>query len=281
MRTNLTSQITLNHVNTSYYKPKNAFEQAQLTRLEKVPTYIYENADEASQQIAREIADTIRQKEAAYKPCVMVLTGGATPRQLYAELVRMHREEALSFRNVIVFNLYEFYPLAEDTVFSNLKALKDMLLDHVDIDPKRTHVPDGLHTTPENAADYDKMIGAAGGIDLLLLGIGANGHIGFNEPGSSFDTLTHIADLDESTRQANARFFASPEEVPAQAVTMGIHTIMQARSIILMAFGANKAQAVAAAVTGPVSSDVPASVLRLHPDVTIYADDEAAAGIKV
>ena len=212
---------------------------------------------------------------------VLGLATGSTPEALYGRLIAQYEAGYISFRQVTTFNLDEYVGLAGDHPQSYRHFMQEKLFDHVDIDPKRTHVPDGLHTTPENAADYDKMIGAAGGIDLLLLGIGANGHIGFNEPGSSFDTLTHIADLDESTRQANARFFASPEEVPAQAVTMGIHTIMQARSIILMAFGANKAQAVAAAVTGPVSSDVPASVLRLHPDVTIYADDEAAAGIKV
>ena len=212
---------------------------------------------------------------------VLGLATGSTPEALYGRLIAQYEAGYISFRQVTTFNLDEYVGLAGDHPQSYRHFMQEKLFDHVDIDPKRTHVPDGLHTTPENAADYDKMIETAGGIDLLLLGIGANGHIGFNEPGSSFDTLTHIADLDESTRQANARFFASPEEVPAQAVTMGIHTIMQARSIILMAFGANKAQAVAAAVTGPVSSDVPASVLRLHSDVTIYADDEAAAGIKV
>ena len=132
--------------------------------------------------------------------------------------------------------------------------------------------------------NLDEYVGLDGNhpqsYDLLLLGIGTNGHIGFNEPGCSFDALTHITDLEESTRQANARFFASPEEVPMQAVTMGIHTIMQARRIILMAFGANKAQAIEGAVIGPVTADLPASILRLHPDVTIFADDDAAAGIK-
>ena len=183
MRTNLTSQITLNHVNVRYYKPTNAFEQSKLTRLEKLPTSIYENADEAAKQLAHEIADTIRQKDVAYKPCVMVLTGGATPRQLYAELVRLHREEGLSFRNVIVFNLYEFYPLAEDTVFSNLKALKEMLLDQVDIDPARIFSPPG--TLNQNdifsfCEDYERKIVEAGGIDICLLGIGRLGNIAFH-----------------------------------------------------------------------------------------------------
>ncbi len=211
---------------------------------------------------------------------VLGLATGSTPEALYGQLIAQYEAGFISFKQVTTFNLDEYVGLDGNHPQSYRHFMQEKLFDHVDIDPGRTHVPDGLHTTPENASDYDKMIEKAGGIDLLLLGIGTNGHIGFNEPGCSFDALTHITDLEESTRQANARFFASPEEVPMQAVTMGIHTIMQARSIILMAFGANKAQAIEGAVIGPVTEDLPASILRLHPDVTIFADDDAAAGIK-
>ena len=212
---------------------------------------------------------------------VLGLATGSTPEALYGKLIEQYKAGIISFQKVTTFNLDEYVGLDGNHPQSYRHFMQEKLFDHVDIDLKRTHVPDGMNTTPDNAADYDKMIEAAGGIDLLLLGIGTNGHIGFNEPGSSFDALTHIVDLNESTRQANARFFASFEDVPKQAVTMGIHTIMQARSIILMAFGIGKSRAIAGAVTGPVSTDVPASILRLHPDVTMFVDDGAAADIKV
>ena len=174
---------------------------------------------------------------------VLGLATGSTPEALYGKLIEQYKAGIISFKKVTTFNLDEYVGLNGDHPQSYRHFMQEKL--------------------------------------FVLLGIGNNGHIGFNEPGSSFDALTHIVDLNESTRQANARFFASINEVPKQAVTMGIHTIMQARSIILMAFGAGKSQAIAGAVTGPVSADVPASVLRLHPDVTMFVDDGAATDIKV
>ena len=273
MKTNLTSQITLNHVNSRYYKPANAFEQALLTRLEKLPTSIYENADEASRQIAREIADTIKQKESAYKPCVMVLTGGATPHQLYAELVRLHREEGLSFRNVIVFNLYEFYPLAADTAFRNLKALKDMLLDHVDIDPTRIFSPSG--TLNQNdifsfCEEYERKIAEAGGIDICLLGIGRLGNIAFNEPGSRINSITRLILLDADSRAEAARSFGN--NPPLSSITMGIHTILSSHKIYLMAWGEDKAKMIKACVEGAITDNIPASFLQMHNNVQVVVD---------
>ena len=143
MKTNLSSQITLNRVSTRYYRPENAFERSVLTRLEKIPTDIYESAEEGANQIALDIAQIIREKQKAGRFCVLALAGGNSPRNVYAALIRMHREEGLSFRNVIVFNLYEYYPLAEDAITSNFNALKEMFLNHVDIDPQNIFTPSG------------------------------------------------------------------------------------------------------------------------------------------
>jgi glucosamine-6-phosphate deaminase len=278
MRTNLTSKIKLYHVNASYYKPENAFEQSKLTRLEKVPTTIYETADEATKKVAQEIAATIHQKEKEYKPCVMVLTGGATPRLLYAELVRLHREEHLSFRNVIIFNLYEFYPLAEDAVFSNLKALKDMLLDHVDIDPARIFSPPGNLSQNDIfnfCEDYERKIAEAGGIDICLLGIGRLGNIAFNEPGSRINSTTRLILLDADSRAEAARSFGN--NPPLSSITMGIHTILSSKKIYLMAWGEDKAKMVKACVEGEITDNIPASFLQTHNNAQVVTDLSAAA----
>ena len=193
MKTNLSSQITLNRVSTRYYRPENAFERSVLTRLEKVPTDIYETPEEGADQIAREIAQTIRDKQKAGRFCVLALPGGNSPRNVYSALIRMHQEEGLSFRNVIIFNLYEYYPLAPDAVNSNLNALKEMLLDHVDIDRQNVFTPDGTiakDTIFEYCRLYEQRIESYGGIDIALLGIGRLGNIGFNEPGSRLNSTT-------------------------------------------------------------------------------------------
>ena len=274
---NLTSQITLNHVNAKYYKPKNEFEQSALTRLEKIPTAIFENAEEASRHIAQEIAQTIRQKKAEYKNCVIVLTGGATPRQLYAELLRMHREEGLSFRNVIVFNLYEFYPLEENAKFTNLKALHEMLLDHVDIDPANIFSP--LGTLSQNdifsfCEEYERKIKECGGIDICLLGIGRLGNIAFNEPGSRINSSTRLILLDGDSRAEAAQSFGN--NPPLSSITMGIHTIMSSHKIYLMAWGEHKAKMIKACVEGEMTSAIPASFLQMHNNVQIVVDLSAA-----
>ena len=153
--------------------------------------------------------------------------------------------------------------------------MNENLYKHIDIDLANTRVPDGINTAI--AAEYDREIEAAGGIDLQLLGIGVDGHIGFNEPGTPWDSVTHVVELTENTREVNSRFFASLDEVPTHAVTMGIKTVMNARSIILMAIGKSKAEIVRAFIQGPVTTEVPASILQLHPAVEVYLDPEAAA----
>ena len=199
---------------------------------------------------------------------------GSTPLGLYAELVRLNKAGEISFKDASSFNLDEYVGLDGSHDQSYRYFMDHNLFDHIDIDKARTHVPSGIDVS--DPAAYDKEIAAAGGVDLQLLGIGNNGHIGFNEPGTPFGSLTHIVELTESTREANKRFFNSIDEVPTHAVTMGVKTVMQARSIILMAIGPAKAPIMKEMLQGPVTEKVPASVLQLHPDVTVYMDYEAA-----
>ena len=199
---------------------------------------------------------------------------GSTPLGLYAELVRLNKAGEISFKDASSFNLDEYVGLDGTHDQSYRYFMDHNLFDHIDIDKSRTRVPSGIDVS--DPAAYDKEIEAAGGVDLQLLGIGNNGHIGFNEPGTPFGSLTHIVELTESTREANKRFFASIDEVPTHAVTMGVKTVMQARSIILMAIGPAKAPIMKEMLQGPVTEKVPASVLQLHPDVTVYMDYEAA-----
>ena len=199
---------------------------------------------------------------------------GSTPLGLYAELVRLNKAGEISFKDASSFNLDEYVGLDGTHDQSYRYFMDHNLFDHIDIDKSRTRVPSGIDVS--DPAAYDKEIEAAGGVDLQLLGIGNNGHIGFNEPGTPFGSLTHIVELTESTREANKRFFKSIDEVPTHAVTMGVKTVMQARSIILMAIGPAKAPIMKEMLQGPVTENVPASVLQLHPDVTVYMDYEAA-----
>ena len=199
---------------------------------------------------------------------------GSTPLGLYAELVRLNKAGEISFKDASSFNLDEYVGLDGTHDQSYRYFMDHNLFDHIDIDKSRTRVPSGIDVS--DPAAYDKEIEAAGGVDLQLLGIGNNGHIGFNEPGTPFGSLTHIVELTESTREANKRFFKSIDEVPTHAVTMGVKTVMQARSIILMAIGPAKAPIMKEMLQGPVTENVPASVLQLHPNVTVYMDYEAA-----
>lgn len=199
---------------------------------------------------------------------------GSTPLGLYAELVRLNKAGEISFKDASSFNLDEYVGLDGSHDQSYRYFMDHNLFNHIDIDKSRTRVPSGIDVS--DPAAYDKEIEVAGGVDLQLLGIGNNGHIGFNEPGTPFGSLTHIVELTESTREANKRFFKSIDEVPTHAVTMGVKTVMQARSIILMAIGPAKAPIMKEMLQGPVTENVPASVLQLHPDVTVYMDYEAA-----
>lgn len=282
MKTNLTSQISLNRVSPRYYRPENAFELSALTRFEKIPTDIYESAEEGATQIANEIAQTIRNKQRDGRFCVLALAGGSSPRNVYSELVRMHQEEKLSFRNVVVFNLYEYYPLAPDAVTSNLNSLKEMLLDHVDIDKQNIFSPDG--TIPKDAIIeycrlYEQRIESFGGIDTVLLGIGRLGNIAFNEPGSRINSATRLILLDTDSRNDAAHTFGNIENTPVSSITMGISTILSAKRIYLMAWGENKAKMIRECVEGNITDTIPASYLQTHNSARIAIDLSAASNL--
>ena len=230
--------------------------------------------DEMSRLAADKIAACLKAKPT----CVLGLATGSTPIGLYAQLVRDFEAGEISFADAATFNLDEYRGLSPEHDQSYRYFMEQNLFGKVDVEPSRTHVPDGANPDHEAAcAAYEQAIAQVGGIDLQLLGLGHNGHIGFNEPADDFPVDTHLVGLTESTIQANSRLFDSIDDVPRQAYTMGIGTIMKARSILVVASGADKADIVKRAFFGPVTPQVPASVLQLHPDVTVIVDAEAGA----
>ncbi|MGC4232891.1 MAG: glucosamine-6-phosphate deaminase [Niabella sp.] len=252
----------------------------KLDSLEKIGVDIFTDVKAGSLAIAQTIANLIRKKQAQNLPCVLGLATGSSPKTLYAELVRMHKEEGLSFSNVITFNLDEYYPISKTAPQSYNSFMSAHLFSHVDINPENIHIPNGEIAKDDikaACAEYEKQIEAVGGIDLQILGIGNNGHIGFNEPGSGIYTKTRLVNLSNSTRLANAYEFAKVSEVPRMAITMGIGTIMKSKQIILMAWGPAKAMAVKKAVEDEDSELVPASFLQNHDNVSFVIDEAAAA----
>ncbi|MDX1956424.1 MAG: glucosamine-6-phosphate deaminase [Chitinophagaceae bacterium] len=246
---------------------------------EKIPVHIFPDLKKGSQYVAKLIADLIRKKQAEGKKCVLGLATGSTPKTLYAELVRLHKEEGLSFKNVISFNLDEYYPIDRDAMQSYYNFMHRYLFNHVDIDPANIHLPNGELPKDEikkHCLDYEQMIQDAGGIDLQILGIGNNGHIGFNEPGSGLYSKTRMVTLDTSTRLANAYEFANISEVPRLAITVGISTILKARQIVLMAWGPGKAPVIQKACEEDDTEQVPASLLQNHDDVRFVIDESAS-----
>lgn len=278
MKTNLSSQITLTRIPTRYYRPENAFEHSVLTRLEKVPTTIYESMEEGSFAIAKEIATQIRKKESAGQKFVLALPGGRSPESVYKELVRMHKEEQLSFRHVIVFIEYEFYPLSSSTsgVVNRLKA---ELFDQVDILPENIYYPDGC--MPKDAilefcAQYEEKIQQIGGIDCMLLGIGANSNIMFNTAGTLQSSRTRMVLLEGASRKEAAATFSSTDNVPAGIITMGISTMLKARNVILMAWGDEKAAIMKETIEGKISDGAPSTYLQIHQNAKAVVDLSAA-----
>ena len=249
-----------------------------LESFEKIPVKIYKNPTEGSNALAAQIATLIKEKQAQNLPCVLGMATGATPILLYKELVRMHKEEGLSFKNVITVNLDEYYPIPRNAYQSYWSFMHRHLFDHVDIDPKNIHLPNSewnKEELKEKCVSYEQTIEKIGGIDLQILGIGKNGHIGFNEPGSSFHSKTRVIHLDHLTRMANLYEWHDLNKVPKLAITVGISSIMKAKKIVLLAWG-NKADIVAKAVEGDVTEQIPASVLQNHDDCTFYIDEYAA-----
>jgi glucosamine-6-phosphate deaminase len=249
---------------------------------EKIPCKIFDDMQSGSQFVAKEIASLIKEKQSKKEKCVLGLATGSTPKTLYAELVRLHKEEGLSFKNVVTFNLDEYFPIEKDAMQSYNNFMDRLLFSHIDIDRKNIHIPDGelpKEMVKKHCMEYEKKIEDAGGIDLQILGIGNNGHIGFNEPGSSIYSKTRLVSLDNSTRIANSYEFANISEVPRMAITMGISTILKARRILLMAWGPGKAPIVEKAVEGHVAEQVPASLLQQHNDCSFVMDKSAAADL--
>jgi len=245
---------------------------------EKIPVKIFPNAKEGSKMVAGEIAQLIRDRAAKGQHCVLGMATGNTPVLLYKELVRMHREEGLSFKNVVTFNLDEYYPIHKDAYQSYWSFMHRNLFNHIDIDPANIHIPNGSWPKDEikkYCAAYEQKLTDLGGVDLQLLGIGLNGHIGFNEPGSGQFSKTRLVNLDNTTRIANTYEFENLSKVPRMALTMGISNIMQSKRILLMAWG-QKAAIVARSVEGEVTEQVPASILQQHADCTFIIDEAAS-----
>jgi len=253
-----------------------------LAQRERIPVRVYPHSTQANKAVAGQIADLIRQRAAEGRNLVLGLATGSTPVGVYNELVRLHREERLSLKNVITFNLDEYYPMQPNELQSYVRFMREHLFDLVDIPAGNWHVPDG--TLPiEQVADYcqwyEDQIKAAGGIDIQILGIGRTGHIGFNEPGSGKESRTRLITLDRVTRIDAASDFFGQENVPRRAITMGVGSILEAKKIIMLAFGEHKAPIIAKAVEGEISSIIAASFLQEHPNAEVVIDEAAGASL--
>lgn len=275
MKTNLSSQIKLDRIPQKYYRPATAFEHTALTRFEKIFTDIHESADEASLEVALEIAQLIRQRQEEGKTCVLALTAGNQAQGVYEELIRIHKEQNLSFSNVIVFNVCEFYPVPDSskTIFKNLQ---EQFLNHVDINPENIYSPentDEKESVYDFCMKYERQIEQAGGIDLALLSLGQTGSIAYNEGGAQINSLTRLTLLDSETRKNIAKQY---NEAPACAITMGIATLLKARRIILLAWGENRSELVRSIVEGNVTETLPASYLQHHANTKVILDLPAA-----
>jgi len=251
----------------------------ELKTFEKLPVKIWDDSIEASRHVARSVALAIRQRHQEGENIVLGLATGSTPIKVYEELVRMHKEEGLSFQNVITFNLDEYYPMTKEARQSYWRFMHEYLFDHVDILPDNIHIPDGTVPMEKIAGyceKYEKQIDLAGGIDIQLLGIGRTGHIGFNEPGAWETSPTRMVRLDHLTRHDANKDFQGEDNVPYRAITMGVGSIFKARTVYLMAWGQHKAHIIQQAIEGDISTSVPASFLQKHPNVKVVLDKGAA-----
>lgn len=250
------------------------------TRFEKLPVRVFENPTIASITIAHRIADIIKKKQSENTFAVLGLATGVTPIAVYNELVRLHQEEGLSFKNVITFNLDEYYPMQPNASQSYVTFMNENLFDHIDIEKSNIHIPDGtlaLEDIPDFCLQYEKRIADWGGLDIQILGIGRTGHIGFNEPGSAPNSGTRLVTLDDLTRRDAAKDFGGKSFVPTKAITMGIGTIFKAKEIILMAWSRKKASIIKKAIEGNISGKVPATYLQLSNNVEFILDQPAAS----
>lgn len=252
------------------------------TRFEKLPVTVYPNPEIASIAVAHRIASLIKDKQQKGESAVLGLATGSTPHRVYVELIRMHKEEGLSFKNVITFNLDEYYPMQPDAEQSYVSFMYNTFFNYIDIDKNNVHIPDGTIAKDEihgYCLEYERKISALGGLDLQLLGIGRTGHIGFNEPGSAPNSGTRLVMLDDLTRRDASRSFGGKENVPTKAITMGVGTIFKAKEIVLMAWNSTKADIVKRAVEGPITAEVPATYLQLSDNVEFILDTESSSAL--
>ena len=277
---NLTSHIVLNKVAENLYQPKTAVERSELTRFEKIRTDIFPKTEDAVNNIADAIEREIKTKAQENKPCLLALGTGQSLTPIYEELVRRHQCEGLSFGNVLVFNVYDYFPQKSGSAITSLRQLRDRLLDHVDIRPEHIFSPDGS-VAQENIQDqcalYEQQIRHYGGLDIALLGIGRSGNIAANEPGSVITSRSRLILIDSVSREEMTMSFGGQEPVPPCSITMGIHTILSARHVYLTAWGDDKADIIQKTVEGPITEDIPASFLQTHNDAHVVIDLAAAA----
>ena len=270
----------MSNIKKDKFKSSKNKSMNMIDSFEKIKCLITTDVEDGSKYVANEIASLIRLKESNNEKIILGLATGSTPKTLYAELVRMHKEEGLSFKNVVTFNLDEYYPIEKMALQSYNNFMHRVLFNHIDIYPENINILDGeipKEDIKAYCAAYEKKIEDAGGIDLQILGIGINGHIGFNEPGSAIFSKTRLVTLDYSTRLANDYEFANISEVPRMSITMGLSTILNSKKIILMAWGPNKASIIHNTVEGFVTEQVPASLLQQHADCTFVIDESAAS----
>ena len=278
MRTNLSSQISLNRVSPRYYRPGNAVERSVLTRLEKIPTNIFETSEEGVVQIANEIVAKIQDRQREGKFCTIAIGTGTSLRPLFTELIRKHKDEGVSFRNVVFFNLYEYYPLTEGAG-SSFSHLNKLFLSQIDIDRQNIFTMDGSipqEAIIEHCRLYEQRIQTFGGLDMVIMGIGREGNIGMNEPGSHASSTTRLILIDATSR-SEAAHNIGVDNLPPCSITMGINTIMGVRKVYMLAWGEDKADIIRSAVEDKVSDTLPASYLQLHANTSVCVDLAAAA----
>ncbi|MBM6992647.1 MAG: glucosamine-6-phosphate deaminase [Prevotella sp.] len=279
MKLNLSSQIVLNKIPEKYYHPHSAVEASELTRCEKLPTSIYPKAEDGARFIADAIGQEIKHKQELGETCVIGLGTGNSLTLVFKELIHRHRTAGLSFSNVVIFNAYEYFPLSQGSNHSSIHQLRERLLNHIDIDPNNVFSPDGFiaqEQIQESCKHYEQQIQDAGGIDIMLLGIGRIGNIATNEPGSGLTTTSRLILIDNVSREEMTLSFGSQEAVPPCSITMGIATILKARRIFLAAWGEGKADIIQQTVEGKISDTIPATFLQTHNNVQVVVDLAAA-----
>lgn len=276
MRLDLSSNITFERVPQKLYRPENDFEEYSLTRYEKVPTLIYENISRASRKVAREIVKELQKKQQIGEKFILGLSDGSSPVSVYEELIRMHKEEGISFNNLVVFNTYEFYPIVDVT--SCIQSIKEVFLNQIDIDPANIYSLDATvekDLIGDKCEEYEQKLHELGGLDFLLLGLGSKGNMALNMPGSNRNSNTRLVLLDGDSRKDAISIFGTLDKVPPSALTIGLSDMLEAKKIMLVAWGEEKAESIKTMVEGAITETVPASFLQTHENVSAVIDISA------